>query len=233
MGMTGSRCAFCRLIPALALVVVIVLVSACAHEPPAEGWEPVKDAKTGAIRVPANEADVAFALVQDYFAAEYAKKKPAKGKTQLVVRDESIPVTKKKSISFPQDLKAMQQVLPAVTADLVDAFVKANKSGFLYRAAAGGKEATKVPFTFAPGGKLEKMMRGDEDGFERFFKAYPKAHALVTLSRPGLDAARKYAVLYVTAATGDLAGNGILLLGKKDGASWKVVQKATLWSADQ
>ncbi len=183
--------------------------------------------------MPVNEAEVALALVRDYFASEFAKKKPAKGRTLLVVRDLSVPVTKKPSISFPQDLKAMQQVLPAVTAGLVDAFVKANKAGLLYRPVTVEDETAKAPLSFVPVKTLEKMMRGDEDGFDRFFKAYPKAHALVTLSRPGLDTARKNAVLYMTAATGDLAGNGILLFGKKAGASWKVVQKATLWSADR
>jgi hypothetical protein len=191
----------------LALLVAAVLAAACTHEPPAEGWKPTGD------RVPVNEEALVADALADYF----------KGKA-IVFRAESIPVMKKKSLSFPQDLKTMTQVLPGVTQPLLDAFVAANKKGFLYKDVRGA--------TLAPAGKLEALMRDSEDGFAAFKKAYPKATALVTASRPGVDPKRKTALVYVTATTGDLAGNGLLFLLKREDERWRLAKKAIIWSSN-
>lgn len=193
-------------------------VAACVHEPPVEGWKVTKDARTGVPRVPMNEGSVLGEVLKDYL----------KGRGGIVVREESIPVTKKKSLSFPQDLKTMKQVLPGVTQSVLDAFVKANKQIYIYKSL--GEAAVGLGADLVPGGKIEAVLRG-EDGFDDFFKKYPKAHSLVTAARPGVDERRKTALVYFTVASGELTGNGVLVLAKRDGDGWKAAQKAVLWSA--
>jgi len=135
------------------------------------------------------------------------------------------------SIGFPPGMAAMTQfgakaqaLLKDVSKDTKDAFDSRNQS----RAQI---EADKIKTLF------EVILLSDEDakklveggGWEPFHKKYPKAPGITLISRPGLNAERTRALLYIGTSCDMLCGEGVFMLLGKDGGQWKVLHKETIW----
>lgn len=68
-----------------------------------------------------------------------------------------------------------------------------------------------------------------EGGWENFYRRYPEAGGVWTLSRPGYNSARSEAVLSVSHGCGLLCGTGHLYFLAKQNNEWVVVNRLMLW----
>jgi hypothetical protein len=68
-----------------------------------------------------------------------------------------------------------------------------------------------------------------EEGWNRFYRKYPKSHGYVQLSRVGFVPSKKFALLNFSYMAGCMNGEGHLLLLKNVDGEWKVVGDASLW----
>lgn len=75
--------------------------------------------------------------------------------------------------------------------------------------------------------ELDRIFK--EGQWEDFYKKYPKAGGVWTFSRPGYNAARNEAVLYVGHACGSLCGTGHLYFLAKRNDQWTVQNRLMLW----
>lgn len=92
----------------------------------------------------------------------------------------------------------------------------------------------RVPIVVASEATLNSLpsaMDGDVDGYWRaFYRRFPGAAGLVTLSRVGFNAARTQAVVGVSRGCGGLCGTGTVVLLERDpDGHWRVVRNALLW----
>jgi hypothetical protein len=71
----------------------------------------------------------------------------------------------------------------------------------------------------------------NKGGWDEFYRSYPKAGGILTLSRVGFNAVRDRAFLYVGSLAGPRAGAGYFVLFQKSKASgtWYVVKHIPLW----
>jgi hypothetical protein len=77
--------------------------------------------------------------------------------------------------------------------------------------------------------ELDKTFKKDGRGWEEFYKRHPKAAGFWEFSRPGYNATRDEAVLYVGHSCGDLCGTGHLYFLAKQDNQWAVKNRLMLW----
>ena len=73
--------------------------------------------------------------------------------------------------------------------------------------------------------------QGIVNGWELYWKKYPKATGLLGFSRVGFDKAHTKAFVYVSEICGSLCGNGYSFILEKVNGSWEVKEKNDLWVA--
>lgn len=71
--------------------------------------------------------------------------------------------------------------------------------------------------------------KASDDGWEKFYKEFPKSAGFWTFSRPGYNLAGNEALLYVSHSCGYLCGTGHLYLLSKEGGQWSVKNRLMLW----
>jgi hypothetical protein len=76
---------------------------------------------------------------------------------------------------------------------------------------------------------LDTAFKKGHDGWDKFYKLYPKAAGYWTFSRPGYNATGDEALLYVGHHCGWLCGTGHLYLLRKQASDWVVVNRQMLW----
>ena len=135
------------------------------------------------------------------------------------------------SIGFPPGMAAITQfggkaqaLLKDVPKDAKDEFDSRNKT-----------RAKVEPDNIK--GSFEVILLTDDEskklvesgGWEPLHKKYPKAPGITLVSRPGLNAERTRALLYIGTSCDMLCGEGVFFLLGKDGGQWKVLHKETIW----
>ncbi|HLJ54516.1 MAG TPA: hypothetical protein VKT77_05705, partial [Chthonomonadaceae bacterium] len=84
-----------------------------------------------------------------------------------------------------------------------------------------------VPITVAPRPAIDAAFAAD--GWRSFYKRFPKASGLLSVSLPGYSADRKTALVYVTWRAGPLAGLGELSLFSMRGDRWTCKESLAGW----
>ena len=90
------------------------------------------------------------------------------------------------------------------------------------------KIRTSVRRKFVREEKLKGLFE-KEDGWKAFRKEYPKAHGFLRLSRPGMNADRSEALVYVEHSAGWLEGSGQFFLFRKIEGRWIMIGQACTW----
>ena len=77
--------------------------------------------------------------------------------------------------------------------------------------------------------EIESLFKKGQDGWDKCYKKYPNAGGFWEFSRPGLNDNGDEALMYVGHHCGWLCGTGHLFLVRKQGETWKVVNRLMLW----
>jgi hypothetical protein len=94
--------------------------------------------------------------------------------------------------------------------------------------------AVEMGMENAPSYRLISRKEVDEifkknDGWEEFYKRYPKSSGIWSFSRVGYNAAANEALVYVVHSCGMLCGTGHLYLLTKQNEKWMVKDRLMLW----
>jgi hypothetical protein len=90
----------------------------------------------------------------------------------------------------------------------------------------------KVDYVLLNNAQLDSLFKGNlMQGWEVYWKKYPKGTGLLGFSRVGFDRAHTKAFLYVSESCGSLCGNGYAVILEKVNGSWVVKEKKELWIA--
>ena len=195
----------------LGLALALATLSGCAlFGGDEKEWVPTRDA-SGKSVIASGEGSVLFAAVGQYF-----------GKEKVILVQDTVPVTKKRSLSFPQNYAGVHRYIEAVPKACVDAFVRANKARWQIAAVpAPPKQIQLVPV-----GQVNRMFHAG--GWSAVKKEHPQAVALVSAARPGTCEHHGEALVYFneTRASGSLAE--VLAYLKRDGDAWRLEKKAII-----
>jgi hypothetical protein len=85
------------------------------------------------------------------------------------------------------------------------------------------------PYAMITPEELDKTFKKKARGWEEFYKKHPRAAGYWEFSRPGYNAARDEAVLYVGHSCGDLCGTGHFYFLSKQNDQWTVRNRLIIW----
>jgi len=78
---------------------------------------------------------------------------------------------------------------------------------------------------------LDEFRKDLDKAWELYWKQYPKATGLLTLSRVGFNRSRTRAFVYASEGCGSLCGHGYSFVLEKVGDVWKLKEEKQLWIA--
>lgn len=190
------------------------------------GWLVLVAFVSGIAQTPTTPKETEACTEQDYaiYAAAlndlFGREKP----DRVVLLDQT-------SIGFPPGMAATTQFGGKAQALLKD-FPKEAKDDFDSRNKAqvrieSGKIKTAFELVLMNGESAGKLVEGGR-GWTGFHEDYAKS-GISLVSRPGVNADRTKALLYVGTSCDMLCGNGVFVFLGKDGEQWKVLIKVTIW----
>jgi len=145
---------------------------------------------------------------------------------------ERIVLIDQTSMGFPPGMAATTQ-FGGKAQPLLNDFPKDAKEDFEARNKTHAKiEADKFRTSFEivllEAEAARKLVEGG-DSWKGFREKYPKSPGISLMSRPGVDAHKSHALLYVGNSCDMLCGGGTLIFLSKENGEWKVANKVTVW----
>ena len=148
----------------------------------------------------------------------------------IVVRDRT--ATDAEIMKGSRDAAAeIRQRMPGASEALVnDLLAKAREPRKVVPAQLA--KATRVKAEIVPDAQLQHAFEGVPmaEAWRRLASAHGGAHAAVTLSPVGYDAATGMALVYLRVECGGLCGGASLLRLKETDGAWRVVETQSLWA---
>lgn len=202
-------------LPRITLVLPAVLALACAPEG----------------RVPSPVAGAA--TVEDSVWAAVLDSLYVRGRTRLLVVRDS---TEQRYLRdrLPASTVEKFSRIPGVEPQALESFWARNSAPRRIT----GLPRTRVPLVLVSKAAIDSLPSGIEPGrsggprqfWRAFHERYPNSSGLITLTRPGFNAARTEAILNVDRGCGGLCGDGTIILLARDAAGrWRVVHTRGTW----
>ena len=99
------------------------------------------------------------------------------------------------------------------------------------------KTSELLPGPFGNTGKLvfiseaeqNEIFRNPDKGWEYFYKKYPKAQGITSVSRVGFNKAKTRAIVYFGTQSYSLAGAGFWVILEKEPGGWKITSRQMIW----
>jgi hypothetical protein len=102
------------------------------------------------------------------------------------------------------------------------------KNNRAYKIESRFPKSTPQEVDMIPAEVLDEMF-GKNDGWRTFYRRYPKAGGILTLSRVGFNHEKTAALLYAGVQSDWLAGAGYLILFEKQSDKWVVTKRESVW----
>ena len=219
--MLPRRGDFRALLSSTRVTAVTALLTGCTLFGNDSDWSPGKSPANGKPTQPTGETQLVYSTLQDLYQTDLAKPQAT-----LLVIQETLPVTKHKSMTFPQDYAAMHRYLDTVSKTCVTSFVNANKQRYLLLPLDETPKAIETTTIT----RINQLFHGG--GWQNIQHTFPHAQAMISLARPGTCDHHQEALLYTMATRGDGGGEGVLTHAKLEDGAWHVVKKAIISQAD-
>lgn len=154
-------------------------------------------------------------------------KRTGKDRQRLVIRQATLPVTRKKSMTFPEKAHDLKDRLPEVDDALFEAFQRANRKSYQIDPALWPLPSVKYRLVSEP--TITKAFQ--TGGWAEFRKTFDQASLIMGLSRLGVDKNRERGLLYYTLTAGPEDGSGGFILLQLSGEHWRIIKTVTLWTS--
>ena len=143
---------------------------------------------------------------------------------QQFERNKDLVIQSKSNLKFiyPEDFDLYRDDFESLEKETFDDFIK-NNSHPKYLRIQSGKNIKYISLLQV------KFIFRDEEGWDRFYKKYPNAPGIITLSNIGFNSTRTQALVYIGNQKGWLDGVGIIVLLELEKGQWKLIKLRELW----
>lgn len=129
------------------------------------------------------------------------------------------------SVSLEEQSKYIREnMAETLQAETLDKFVTRNGQSHQVE----DRFSLDVPVSLLSGDEFEEIF-SSENGWLRFYEAYPNSQGTMTLSRVGFNAEQNQALMYVGNQVDYIAGEGDYVLFSKKGGEWLIEQIVLAW----
>jgi len=150
-----------------------------------------------------------------------------KAKTrQLVIQDVTVnnETVIDKSL---QENRYIERVFPTLKEGVLRDYKARNKEPLQLKDAFDLD--AKYILVMIPQKEIARLFNEGGSWWDEFYKRYPDSGGFISLSRPGFNAARNQALVYIEHHCGGLCGTGRYVLLEKSKDRWRVIQEEMVW----
>ena len=123
-------------------------------------------------------------------------------------------------------LEQIRERLPSLQAETIHDFALKNQRAH----AVERRFDLPVAYAILTDAQLDSLFKSaDGEGWNRFYRLYPKADGLFTLSRVGFNTQKDQALIHVGNQSHWLSGAGFYILLRKVGGKWEIAHEVPTW----
>lgn len=169
----------------------------------------------------ANEYDV----VSGYVAASFTSHKGEENPYRIVILNMTSSGDDDYSTPWEKTAETLRQKAPSLQQTTIDGFRRANaRQAFLDRAFR-----FPVEYEIVDESRLAPIFKRGGGGWGAYYKQYPGAQGIATLSRVGFSADGAQGLFYIKNVCGGLCGSGWYLIMEKRDGRWMIVKAVEKW----
>jgi hypothetical protein len=169
----------------------------------------------------AHEYDVVSGYVAASFASQNGLEKPVK----IVILNMTSSGDDDYPTPWEKMVETLRQKSPSLQQTTIDGFRSANaRQAFLVRGFR-----FPVEYEIVDESRLAPIFKRDGGGWDAYYKQYPGAQGIATLSRVGFSADGAQALFYIKNSCGGLCGSGWYLIMEKRDGRWMIVKAIQKW----
>ncbi|NCN39355.1 MAG: hypothetical protein COY38_04110 [Candidatus Aenigmarchaeota archaeon CG_4_10_14_0_8_um_filter_37_24] len=127
--------------------------------------------------------------------------------------------------SLDQTLNYVSQQIPEIEKDTLDDYKIKNTQNYPLENSFN----IKAKVILISQVDFDRIFRPDIDGWEQFYKIYPKSQGIMTLSRVGFNKEKDQALVYAGNQAHYLAGRGYYVLLTKENDIWGIKKDVMTW----
>ncbi len=191
----------------LTLVLIVMFLAACGPRPTAGPATPPAD------QIKLEEQAVYAALLKDMFNAP------------MVVLMEKTATDPGGVENTASTVESAMKNLPGIDKATVDDFKARNNQSYPLSADMN----IGVKYVVLTQTEMNQFFGPNQDGWEAFYKNYPDAPGITSLSRVGFNPTYDQALVYIGTQSHYLAGAGYYALMVKVNGTWTVSIKSMTW----
>jgi hypothetical protein len=126
---------------------------------------------------------------------------------------------------WEKTVETLRQKAPSLQQTTIDAFRRANaRQAFL-----GRGFRFPVEYEIVDESRLAPIFKRDGGGWDAYYKQYPGAQGIATVSRIGFSADGAQALFYIKNSCGGLCGSGWYLIMEKRDGRWIIAKAILKW----
>ncbi len=145
-------------------------------------------------------------------------------KTQSDLDDSHVGDKNGKQIPWSKTSRYLRKQSPVVQASTLNSFRDANP----HPAPLHRRFQLSLPYELVDKGEIDAIF--EKNGWwTDYYKKYPDSQGFLTVSRIGLSADGKQAMLYSANDCGGKCGAGTYVVMEKVGGSWRVIKEIVMW----
>jgi hypothetical protein len=151
---------------------------------------------------------------------------PENSDWQIVIEESSAHQSSLNDFS-DKTLTFVNSKIPSIKSETLKNF--SSKNGKIVKVSKNFN--LKNPYLIIPNDEIENIFHGFFGGWKNFYRKYPKAYGLFSLSRVGFNSGQEEAVVYVAIKSDGRSGNGTFYYLTKKQNKWVILQSVLVWIA--
>ncbi len=189
------------------LALIVMVLAACGPRPTSGPSTPLAD------QVKLEEQAVYAALLKDMFSAPMVV---------LMEKTSTDPGGVENTVST---VESASKNLPGIDSATVEDFISRNDKSY----ALAEDMNIGVKYVLLTQTEMNQFFGQNQDGWQAFYKNYPDAPGITSLSRVGFNPTYDQALVYIGTQSHYLAGAGYYALMVKVNGTWAVSIKSMTW----
>jgi hypothetical protein len=167
-----------------------------------------------------------------YFACKFTSLKGEGQPSKIVILnttsccdDDYMPDENGRPVTWEKTAESLRQKSPSLQQTTIDGFRRANaKQAFLASAFR-----FPVKYEITDSAQLKSILKGTDGDCFAYYKQYPGAQGIATISRVGFSVDGTQALFYISNVCGGLCGGGSYVVMEKRDGRWMISKEIEKW----
>ena len=169
-----------------------------------------------------------------YVAGKFTAKKQAGQDTPKVLiildttasgDDDLMPDENGRAIPWEKTAESLRKKSPSLQKQTIDAFRKANAQ----QASLRPSFRLPVDYELVDATQLDSIFKNNREGWLTYYRRFPGAQGVLTLSRAGFSGDGTQALFYWSNRCGGLCGAGMYVVLEKSNGRWVTAKEIQMW----